>query len=112
LVVECHIGPFRLTDGTIEETAASGLYPRASGKQEPEQTALRCSDLLHIVPRTFRAILCAMSIEPLESLLTSLRATLRKLERASKPSEDGPALADLKQVLRVRIAALEIALRL
>lgn len=51
-----------------------------------------------------------MSVEPLRNLLKNLRATLTRLESASRPHEDGPATAELKATLRLRIATLEIAL--
>lgn len=51
-----------------------------------------------------------MSVEPLKGLLTTLRTNLTKLEQASLPGEDRPALAELKHVLRLRIATLEVAL--
>lgn len=54
---------------------------------------------------------CTMSVEPLKNLLKTVRATLTKLESASQPHEDGPAIAELKATLRLRIATLEIALR-
>ena len=57
-------------------------------------------------------ILRSMSVEPLSNLLKSHRVTLAKLEKASRSHEDGPAMVELKNVLRLRIAALEIALRL
>ena len=52
-----------------------------------------------------------MSIDPLRNLLKNLRATLTKLEGASRPHEDGPATTALKTNLRLRIATLEVALR-
>ena len=52
-----------------------------------------------------------MSVEPLKNLLKNFRATLTKLENASRPHEDGPATAELKTALRLRIAMIEIALR-
>ena len=45
------------------------------------------------------------------ALLENLRATLTKLESVSRPHDDGPAMAELKTNLRLRIATLEIALR-
>lgn len=47
---------------------------------------------------------CTMSVEPLKNLLKTVRST-------SQPHEDGPAMAELKTTLRLRIATLEIALR-
>lgn len=52
-----------------------------------------------------------MSIEPLKNLLTTQRANLTKLNHVSLPSEDTPALAELKTVLRLSIAVIEVALR-
>ena len=54
---------------------------------------------------------CTMSAEPLKNLLKNLRATLTKLESASRPHDDGPAMAELKTNQPLRIATLEIALR-
>lgn len=51
-----------------------------------------------------------MGTESLKNLLTTLRANLAKLE-ASQLGEDTPAGAELKAVLRLRIATLEAALR-
>jgi hypothetical protein len=52
-----------------------------------------------------------MSVESLRNLLKNLRATLTKLESASRPHEDGPPTAALKTNLRRRFATLEITLR-
>lgn len=50
-----------------------------------------------------------MSIQPKRPLLDALRATLAKAEA---DPEETPTLADLKRILRARIAELESTARL
>jgi hypothetical protein len=52
-----------------------------------------------------------MSLQPLTELLDRPRGSLNTIESASRDGRDGPALADLKSHLRLRIATLEVALR-
>jgi hypothetical protein len=52
-----------------------------------------------------------MSLRPLIELIETLRASLKTLEDTSAPGQDGPALAEQKSTLRLRIHTLECALR-
>ena len=52
-----------------------------------------------------------MSVADLKRMRTNLRATLTKMEKASRPSEDTPEMAALKSSLRLRIESLDTAIR-